>query len=606
MWLSLKTGAQPTWIQYAFDRIQKVDSMRVWNSNQAMEPFVGLGAKDVTIEYSTDGAAWTSVGDFEFAQAAGEALSPEAIDLGGVVAKYVKLTIKSNWGGVLPQYGLSEVRFYYVPVSAREPEPASGTADVNPQTILNWRAGREAASHKVSLSTDQQAVVGGTAPVVTVVEPRYEAALDLGQSYFWKVVEVNDAVVPSAWEGDVWTFSTASYIVVDDFESYVDDMTAGGAIFQAWPDGWDDQANGSVVGYSQAPFAERTVVNGGRQSMPLAYDNASGAVYSETKRTFATAQDWSKHGIQTLVMSFRGVATNAAAPLYVKINDTKVLYNAGAAATALPVWKQWNIDLAATGANLKSVKSLAIGVGDGKSGGAGTIYVDDIRLYRSAPQVVVPADPGNAGIMANYTLDGNVQDSSGKNNHGNVAMVVGYEDALPGHGQALVFNGTNTYVDLPIGALINSLSDMTISMYANFSGGNGAWQRIFDFGTGTNNYMFLCPRTGTTGSMRFAIRTAAAMAELPMTAPMTLPGDWHHIAIVIDSATMTMRLYLDGAQVAGRATTLLPKGLGNTTQNWLGRSQFEADAYYMGLLDDFRIYNRALSAAEVRYLAGDR
>ncbi len=85
-----------------------------------------------------------------------------------------------------------------------------------------------------------------------------------------------------------------------------------------------------------------------------------------------------------------------------------------------------------------------------------------------------------------------------------------------------------------------------------------------------------------------------------------MPLGWHHAAISIDSATMMMTLYLDGEQVGQAATTLLPKDLGNTTQNWLGRSQYTADAYFYGMLDEFRIYNRALSAGEVKYLAGDR
>jgi len=286
----------------------------------------------------------------------------------------------------------------------------------------------------------------------------------------------------------------------------------------------------------------------------------------------------------------------------VKINDTKVVYNGGAAATALPLWKQWNIDLAATGANLKSVKSLAVGV---EGSGVGTVFIDDIRLYRDAPAVVAPTDPGTGGIVANYLFDGNVQDSSGRNNHGTIGGDAGYEDALPGHGQALIFNGTNAYVTLPIGSVINALSDMTISMYANFPNTGGAWQRVFDFGSSTTVYMFLSPRTGTTGPMRFAIRTAA-VGEQIVDAPATLPSGWHHVAVVIDSATMTMRLHLDGAVAGSGATTLLPKDLGNTTQNWLGRSQFAADAYFTGSLDEFRIYNRALSEAEVRYLAGDR
>jgi len=607
MWLSLKTGPQPTWIQYQFDKVYKVDQMMVWNSNQAMEPVLGLGVKDVTIEYSTDGATWAAVGDFELAQGTGEALAAEVLDLGGVMAKYVRLTVASNWGGLLKQYGLGEVRFFYVPVTAREPQPASGATGVYPQVTLSWRAGREAASHKVLLGDSQQAVIDGTAPAATVSQPQYEASVNLGQSYYWKVVEVNNAAATPAWEGDVWTFKTADYIVVDDFESYKDNIEAGNTIFQTWVDGYDNPtANGSIVGYSQAPFAERTIVAGGMQSMPMAYDNSKGAVYSEAKRTFETAQDWSKHGIKTLVINFRGDAANAASPVYVKINDTKVLYNSGAAATALPVWKQWNIDLAATGANLKSVKSLTIGVGNGAAGGAGTIFVDDIRLYSVAPQVVTPTDPGSAGIVANYAMEGNLQDSSGKNNHGKLVTDITYTNSLTGHGQALVLNGTNGYVDLPIGSVINSLSNMTISLYANFSGTTGDWQRIFDFGSGTTNYMFLCPRTTASGPMRFAITTAGGGGESQLNASSSLPTGWHHVAIVIDGATMTMRLHMDGAVVASGATAVLPKDLGNTTQNWLGKSQYEADAYYGGMIDDFRIYNRALSEGEVRYLAGDR
>ncbi len=57
---------------------------------------------------------------------------------------------------------------------------------------------------------------------------------------------------------------------------------------------------------------------------------------------------------------------------------------------------------------------------------------------------------------------------------------------------------------------------------------------------------------------------------------------------------------------ASGATATLPTDLGNTTQNWLGRSQYAADAYFGGSLDNFVIYSRALSAGEVRYLAGDR
>jgi len=76
--------------------------------------------------------------------------------------------------------------------------------------------------------------------------------------------------------------------------------------------------------------------------------------------------------------------------------------------------------------------------------------------------------------------------------------------------------------------------------------------------------------------------------------------------VVIDGQARPLQLCLDGEVVATGATAILPGDLGQTTQNWLGRSQYDADAYLSATLDEFRIYSRALSAAEVLFLAGDR
>jgi len=598
-WMTAK-GAGTPWIQFAFDGVRKLDKALVWNSNQALEAILGFGVKDATVEYSTDAATWTKLGDFEFAQAtaAADYTANTTVDFGGAAVKFVKITINSNWGGVLPQYGLSEVRFYYIPVVAREPQPAPGATNLNPQVAFSWRAGREAASHEVFVSDDQQAVIDGAAAAATVSAAEYESSLMLDKTYYWKVVEVNNAEAISTWESPVWSFSTGSFATVDDFEAYTDNE--GGRIYESWVDGFEDAANGSIVGYNQAPFAEQTILHGGKQSMPLAYENTGGAAFSEAKLTFAAPQDWTQHGFTTLVLFFRGQLSNSPAPVYVKINDTKVSFNNGAAATALPVWKQWNIPLTVAGVNFKSVKSLAIGV---EGSGTGTLFVDDIRLYAVAPEVVTATDPGKTGLVALYTMDDNVQDSSGKNYNGTLNGAAGYDVGIAG--KALNFNGSSTYVDLPIGPLMPTLNSVTVATQVNFSGGTGSWQRIFDFGTDSTNYMFLCPRQGTSGAMRFAIRTTA-VGEQIVDSPAAMPLGWHHAAITIDSTTMTMKLYLDGEQVGTAATTLLPKDLGNTTQNWLGRSQYTADAYFFGLLDEFRIYNRVLSASEVRYLAGDR
>jgi hypothetical protein len=87
---------------------------------------------------------------------------------------------------------------------------------------------------------------------------------------------------------------------------------------------------------------------------------------------------------------------------------------------------------------------------------------------------------------------------------------------------------------------------------------------------------------------------------------INMPSGWHHLATVIDSAGMTISVYLDGTLIGSGATATLPQDLGATTQNWLGRSQYEADGYFTGSLADLSIYSRALSAGEVRYLAGGR
>ena len=605
MWLSAKTGPQPTWIQFAFDKVYKLDKVLVWNSNQAMESAFGFGAKDVLVEYSTDGITWAKLGDVQLEQAPGDAgYTPAAVNLAGTVAQYIKMTINSNWGGLLPQYGLSEVRFYYIPVWAREPKPAVGATAVDPQVSLHWRSGREAASHQVYLSTDQQAVKDGTVPVATVAMPPYEVAANLAQTYYWKVVEVNNVQTPTSWDGDVWSFSTASTLIVDNFESYTDEK--GKEIFAAWIDGWDNPTkNGAVVGHAQAPFAERVIRHGGQQSMPLAYNNSGGATYSEAERTFAAPQDWSKYGITTLVLWFRGDPNNTPAPLYLKINGAKVLFNNGAPSTALPLWKQWNIDLASLGVSLKSVTTLAIGVGDGKSGGTGSIYLDDIALHATAPQVVAPVDPGVGALVALYAMESNTQDASGKGNHGTASGNPVYGNGPTGYGKALKFDGLDDYVTLPIGSLVSSLSNITVATWVNYSGAGGGWQRVWDFGTGNTNYMFLTPNRAGTQSPRFAIRTAT-VAERNVTAPRALSIGWHHVAVTIDGTTKVATLFVDGAAGASNTMTVLPKDLGNTNQNWIGRSQFTGDAFLNSTVDDLRIYNVALTEGQVRYLAGDR
>ena len=385
MWQSEGGAAEPVWIQYAFDKVYKLYEMRIWNYNGDLEFLVGFGLKQVTVQYSMDGASWMVLGDFTFAQGTSTAgyAANTGVDLAGITAKYVRLVVNSSWGSA-GRHGLSEVRFLYVPARAREPSPAPGATEVDTAVVLTWRAGRDAVSHDVYLSADEPAVVAGTALAGTAGENRYEASgLDLSTTYYWKVQEVNAADSVAFWESPVWSFTTQDSYVVDDFESYTDDDSAGMTLWQTWADGYKTTDNGSQVGHNPAPYAEWSTVHEGRQSMFFYYNNESTARLSEAVRTFEDGQDWTRGGVTALTLYFHGAPENTAGRLYVKINNAKVLYDGAASDLTQPFWILWTIDLATVGADLKDVGTLTIGV---DNGGSGMLLFDEIELYRSAPE----------------------------------------------------------------------------------------------------------------------------------------------------------------------------------------------------------------------------
>ena len=388
MWLSSITGTQPTWIQYEFERVYKLHQMMVWNHNSMFEQGFGLGIKDAVIEYSVDGADWTTLGTtHEFTRAPGAAgyAHNTTVDFGGNAAKYVKITANSNWGGIVTQYGLSEVRFFQIPVIARNPYPDSGATGVDVDVVLGFRAGREAAEHNIYFSDDEQAVIDGTAPVTTVSQTNFTpSSLNLGKTYYWRVDEVNNANPDSLWQGDIWNFTAMDFHVVDDIESYndIDDGVEGSnRIYNAWVDGYDDPTNGSTVGHLDPPFYEQTIVHGGNKSMPFTYDNSVGK--SEATLTFTSNRDWTVNGVNTLAIWYIGDAANAAETMYVVLNGTSRVDNPNPIAAQAVDWTEWTIDLtrfADQGVNLINVNSITLGLGS-VTGGTGTMYFDDIRLY---------------------------------------------------------------------------------------------------------------------------------------------------------------------------------------------------------------------------------
>ncbi len=222
---------------------------------------------------------------------------------------------------------------------------------------------------------------------------------------------------------------------------------------------------------------------------------------------------------------------------------------------------------------------------------------DEYRMLGNkakAAEMDAIAERIRTAILTDLWADGPVTNSD-------TTACAGTGPRVPGKlGNALKLCGSNEYVSLPTG-IVAGRSDVTVSAWVN-PAGNATWSRIFDFGSGTGTYMFLTVNGGGAG-LRFAITSNGSGGEQQLTGGGQLPlNTWSHVAVTLSGNTGT--LYLNGNPVATNPNmTLDPANLGNTNQNWIGRSQF-SDPFLNATVDDFQIYGRALPAAEVGALAG--
>ena len=609
MWMTGLTGPQPSWIRYEFDKVYKLHEMWIWNYNQNIEPLVGFGLKDVTVEYSPNGSDWTVLnGVPEFAQGPGvpDYAHNTTVSFGGATVKYVKITASDNWGS-LTQYGLSEVRFFRIPVSAREPSPDTGSTDVHPDVTLGWRAGREAVRHNVFLSSDQQAVIDGTAPIMAVDSPNCTSSLDLASTYYWRVDEVNDAEMPSTWQGDLWSLSTQEYLVVDDFESY-NDTPAGeegsNLVYETWIDGFGTTTNGSTIGYTEAfqPSLEKTEVYDGKQSVPLFYNNTTTSLSEITANVtdLQSSTDWSKHSIQGLTLRFYGDPANALQQMYVKINGIKVLYDGSAENLRRPKWQMWYIDLASLGVNLSNVATLTIGFERiGGAGGQGKVLLDGIRLYSYNRQLITPVDPETTGLQAQYQFEGNTNDSSANGRNGTIRggplFVAGQV------GQAVSLDGIDDYVNIDgyKGILADAAGvqhEFTLS----------AWIK-----TAVNGDIIAWGTNAAGQRMNFRVDTVLRVEHgngnvRGTNGPSLLDGQWHHVAATVPQGgrIMDVRLYVDGSDVTPASTTTAAFNLTANVDVAIGMGGAAGGRFFTGLIDEVRMYDRALSPEEITWLVG--
>jgi hypothetical protein len=168
-------------------------------------------------------------------------------------------------------------------------------------------------------------------------------------------------------------------------------------------------------------------------------------------------------------------------------------------------------------------------------------------------------------------------------------------------------DGFESWVDLPNG-IISALTDASFETWVTFAGAPGAWQRIFDFGNNSNGedaqgtgttYLFLTPRVGTAGVMRFAATLTSAGGEVPvLNAPFTLPsGVESHVTVTYSYSTRQARLFYNGRLLASGPVEF-PLSSIEDVNNWLARSNWP-DAGFTGLFNEFRIYEGVLSPLQV-------
>jgi regulation of enolase protein 1 (concanavalin A-like superfamily) len=198
--------------------------------------------------------------------------------------------------------------------SAFGARPTNKSTGVPQSPLLSWKPGTKAANHDVYFGTDEQAVAQATTATTDIYQGRQASdqttfgpgTLEWNTTYYWRVDEISAEAAEGPWVGSVWSFTTADFLVVDDFESYNDEEGQGTRIYETWIDGYSDFSSGSTVGYVQPPFAEQQIVHSGGQSMPLDYNNVNSPWYSEAVRTWGTPQNWTINGVEDLTLYFHG------------------------------------------------------------------------------------------------------------------------------------------------------------------------------------------------------------------------------------------------------------------------------------------------------------
>ena len=566
-----------------------------------------------------------------------QALSRIGLDVSGISLPFsprVLRLVAIDKGGGSPGFDLANVRArlsHDCGTSACCPEPLDGATDVDLDTRLRWTPSDPTEERVVYLAPVEAAVRRRDPAARYPVRPEDANGfkppnLELGRTYYWRVGDV----------GDVWAFTVSDRIIVDDFESYdlMEDY-----LYETWP----------VRSWAWTSL-EASLFHGCHQSMLFEY-HYDEVYYAETCRAFDPPQDWTRAGVRVLQLMLRGRPHNAiGAQLYVTLGDGTgeqvIVYDGDMTVLTKAQWHPWRIALAdVNGIDLTHVASMTIGLcplspQQGERG-SGTIHIDDITLHGSLcpederPVADVTADcrvdchdldrmsrdwlDGHGAVLPVtapnepnvwYRFNGNTDDSMGRA-HGQATGRPTYEQGVDGQAIHFLSKGDGVVVPRTAAAFSGIRDAITIAFWqsgddsphlndtvccSNYVYGESNPTLAINLGLwhGPGHYRWDC---GWPWS--FENRLAGRHQR-----KLEWTGRWNHWAFTKDirvgpeGAKGTMRIYLNGRLHDSRTGADSP--IANVTSFEIGSGWY---GHYDGLIDDFQIYDYALSAEEVAYLA---
>ena len=216
----------------------------------------------------------------------------------------------------------------------------------------------------------------------------------------------------------------------------------------------------------------------------------------------------------------------------------------------------------------------------------------DIACNSSASSDSVLATvSGEKGLVAKWQFDGNFYDET--DNLFDLAFCgdTTYSTAISKSGDTSIsIDGSENFIQVPY--RLGSLPEMTICAWLFQRDRSTTWQRLFDFGNGTDQYFFFTPYSGS--DMRVVFKDGG---DEQMITTTRLSSSWHHVAVTLDADSVC--LYVDGELVASSADITIRPSDFQPVKCYIGRSQYDSDPLMKANIDDFRIYNYALSASEL-------